>query len=299
MVLRLVMCLVVPLMVGEEIAVAAPTPLAATNTWTGSIADESLAGAMPDHGVILDRTTFDKLATSWMFTDDTSVVDFSREIVLVATTRGSSLRLSATLAADGDVTTVAAASRDLAPGFRYALISVPKQGIKTVDHRKLPQSAAGAASDETERLSRVVANLDTLHRITDTPHRMADSTAALCRLAFNPNPHEESAARPAYCDVYVTANAEEAMASGKGAYPPGSVIVKTKLEGENRLTAVLYTVMRKMERGYDEPHGDWEYAVLDGPSRRVLARGRIDSCIECHAAYAATDHVTRAYMTPR
>ena len=59
-----------------------------------------------------------------------------------------------------------------------------------------------AASDDPEFLSRVVAKLDTLHRVTDAPHRMAG----------------------------------------------------------------------------------------------VLARGRIDSCIECHQQYAATDYVTRAYM---
>ena len=104
---------------------------------------------------------------------------------------------------------------------------------------------------------------------------------------------------PAYCDVYVTPNAKEPMASEFGPFPAGSMIVKAKLEGQTRRAPVLYTVMLKMEKGYDDMHGDWEYAVLDGPSRRVLARGRIDSCIDCHTAYAATDYVTRVYMMPR
>jgi hypothetical protein len=152
-----------------------------------------------------------------------------------------------------------------------------------------------AASDDPEFLSRVVAKLDTLHRVTDAPHRMADSTIVFCRVAYNTNIHEGSAT-PAYCHVYVTADGKEPMASGKGHYPLGAVIVKAKLDSEKSRDPVLYTVMRKMEEGYDAAHGDWEYAVLDGPSERVLARGRIDSCIECHQQYAATDYVTRAYM---
>jgi len=34
--------------------------------------------------------------------------------------------------------------------------------------------------------------------------------------------------------------------------------------------------------------------VLDGTNKRVLSRGRIDSCIDCHRHYAETDFVTRA-----
>ena len=78
-----------------------------------------------------------------------------------------------------------------------------------------------------------------------------------------------------------------------------SVIVKAKLKSETSRDAILNTVMRKMQDGYDSMHGDWEYAVLDGPSNRVVARGRIDSCITCHREYASTDYVTRAYMTAR
>ncbi|MFM8891506.1 MAG: cytochrome P460 family protein [Planctomycetia bacterium] len=299
MVLKVVMYFLLSLPVAMSMAIAAPMPLAATNTWSGSIADEALVKEMPDHGVITEGASLERLAKAWGFTDDDSLVDFSKEIVIVATTKGSTLRLSASLADDGDVTALGAASRDFAPGFRYVVMSVPRSGIKTVNRRELPRSSAKAGSDDPERLSRIVANLDALHRVTDTPHPMADSTAALCRLVFNTNIHEGSSSTPAYCHVYVTADAKQPMASGKGSYPVGSVIVKAKLEWQKSLAPVLYTVMRKMDEGYDRGHGDWEYAVLDGPSSRVLARGRIDSCIDCHAAYAATDHVTRLYMKPR
>lgn len=50
-----------------------------------------------------------------------------------------------------------------------------------------------------------------------------------------------------------------------------------------------------MTAPHDPDHGDWEYAVLDR-DKRVLARGRIESCIECHRNDASTDFVTRAYL---
>ena len=160
-------------------------------------------------------------------------------------------------------------------------------------------SGAIAASEAPEVLSCIVAKLDSLHRVTDVPHPMADSTAALCRPVYNTNIHEGSPFGPAYCHVYVTTEAKEPMASGEGHYPAGAVIVKAKLESKESRDPVLYTVMRKMEKGYDAEHGDWEYAVLDGPNKRVLSRGRIDSCIECHTQYASTDYVTRAYVKPK
>jgi hypothetical protein len=156
-------------------------------------------------------------------------------------------------------------------------------------------AGAWAEPVDQEELSRLVAKLDKLHQVTETPHAMADSTAALCRLAFNTNIHEGTAA-PAYCHVYVTADAKTPMTSGKGIYPRGAVIIKAKLKDEKTKDVILYTVMRKMEKGFDAKHGDWEYSVLDGPNKRVLARGKIDSCIRCHREYAATDYVTRAYM---
>jgi len=138
--------------------------------------------------------------------------------------------------------------------------------------------------------------LDALHRVTDAPHPMADSAAALCRPAYNTNIHEGSPFDPAYCHVYVTTGAKAPMASGEGHYPVGAVIVKARLESKESRDPVLYTVMRKMEKGYDAEHGDWEYAVLDGPNKRVLSWGRIDSCIECHRQYASAEYVTRAYV---
>jgi hypothetical protein len=100
----------------------------------------------------------------------------------------------------------------------------------------------------------------------------------------------------AYCHVYVSKAAKEPILTGRGSYPEGAVIIKSKLAGKDGTKPILYTVMTKMAAGYDADHGDWRYSVLEGPSLREVAAGRIDSCIECHDHYKDTDYVTRAYL---
>ncbi|WP_145418169.1 cytochrome P460 family protein [Planctomycetes bacterium K23_9] len=126
---------------------------------------------------------------------------------------------------------------------------------------------------------------------------MADSTALLCRKPIE-KPHQmhDGFITPAYCHVYVSKAAEPFMRSGGIDYLVGSLIVKSKFPKDHPNRVELYTVMRKMKAGYDADNGDWEYSIVDGRSRRVHARGRIDSCIKCHAAYSTTGYVTRAYI---
>ncbi|MEM8733237.1 MAG: hypothetical protein AAGG44_03385 [Planctomycetota bacterium] len=101
--------------------------------------------------------------------------------------------------------------------------------------------------------------------ITETPHEMADSTANECRtVSANPhNPHV-GALRPAFCTVSVNQIAKKTMLQGTGKFPVGSLIVKAKLEKRDSKRVDFYTVMMKRSRGYDENHGDWEYALIDG-----------------------------------
>lgn len=111
------------------------------------------------------------------------------------------------------------------------------------------------------------------------------------------------------------------MATGKGTYPVGTAILKEKLQpvaapnqppanpapsANNKAngppapqyTTELFTGMLKREAGYNPAGGDWEYFVISGDANKLLARGKIDSCIDCHQAYKSTDYVTRAYMPP-
>ena len=121
------------------VTVAAPTPLKATNTWMGSIDDEKLAKEMPENGVITNAKDFEKLVKAWKVADRVPEVNFDKEIVLVAKTVGSVLKLNPALDEKGDLKALGFASRDLRPGFRYVIISVPKEGVKTVNGKELPK----------------------------------------------------------------------------------------------------------------------------------------------------------------
>ena len=121
------------------VAAAPPKPLKATNTWMGSIDDEKLAKDMPENGVITNAKDFEKLVKAWKVADKVPEVNFDKEIVLVARTEGSKLTLNASLDEKGDLKALGLATRDLLPGFRYVIISVPREGVKTVNGKDLPK----------------------------------------------------------------------------------------------------------------------------------------------------------------
>ena len=121
------------------VAMAAPTPLKATNTWMGSVDDEKLAKEMPDNGVITNAKDFEKLVKAWKVADKVPDVNFDKEIVLVAKTQGSKLTLGAALDEKGDLKALGLGTRDVRPGFRYVIISVPQEGVKTVNGKELPK----------------------------------------------------------------------------------------------------------------------------------------------------------------
>jgi len=121
------------------VAVAALTPLKATNTWMGSVDDEKLAKEMPENGVITNARDFAKLVKAWKVAEKAPEVNFDKEIVLVAKTVGSKLTLKASLDEKGDLKALGLATRDLRKGFRYVIISVPKEGVKTVNGKELPK----------------------------------------------------------------------------------------------------------------------------------------------------------------
>lgn len=164
------------------------------------------------------------------------------------------------------------------------------------------KEAAFAAKDfaKDRRLVAAATNLEKLHRVTEKPHLMFDTTSTLCAPArmTRDNLHK-NLDKAAYCNVYVNELAKPMMMSGHGTYPTGSLIVKSKLLDPDKPNIQLYTVMQKMADGYDPENGNWEYAIIDGTSQRVFASGKIESCIECHTDYKATDFVTRTYMKQR
>jgi hypothetical protein len=99
--------------------------------------------------------------------------------------------------------------------------------------------------------------------------------------------------------VYVTQKGRDTMMSGKGVYPKGTIILKQKFKDEAGTKTALFTGMLKREKGYDPEVGDWEFFVLNSEATAVRPARNIQSCIDCHAPFRASDFVSRRYLTAK
>jgi len=115
---------------------AAPMELKVINSWNGSVDDQGLQKEMPEGGFVADKKTFAKLIKSWGVAEKVPEVDFDKELILIATTQGSRLNLKPSIE-DGDVKALGFGTRDLRPGFRYVIVSVSREGVKSVNGKKL------------------------------------------------------------------------------------------------------------------------------------------------------------------
>jgi hypothetical protein len=110
-----------------------------TREWKGTVEDADLAKAAPDF--VADAKAFAKLWKKWGIADKVPKVDFRKEIVIVTTTSGSRLSLSARLDDKGDLEVLGAATSDFGPGFRYVMATVRREGVKTVNGKELKEAA--------------------------------------------------------------------------------------------------------------------------------------------------------------
>jgi len=124
---------------------------------------------------------------------------------------------------------------------------------------------------------------------------MNPRAAAACARAFPVNPHES-----AWATVYVNEKGASAMMTeSQPLFPEGSIIVKEKAHNSAGKDPVVLTAMIKREKGYNPESRDWEYLVLDGPATKIVERGKLEKCNQCHEKYDDTDFVTMHYLNPR
>lgn len=105
-------------------------------TWKGTVADEALEKAAPK--VVVGQKALDALWESWGQTEKAPKVDFEKEIVVLTTSRGSVVNLIVTRK-EKDLSVSSFFTRDLHPGFRFVMGSVPREGIATVNGVALPK----------------------------------------------------------------------------------------------------------------------------------------------------------------
>jgi hypothetical protein len=128
-------------LVATVVAITAPLASAerkkveVTKKWSGSVDNEK--ASKPE--VITSQKGLEAVWKEWKIKGDAPKVDFTKNIVVAVYSPGSKLNLGgATLDDKGDLTVLGFGSRDLRPGFRYVLGVVSKEGVKTVNKKKLP-----------------------------------------------------------------------------------------------------------------------------------------------------------------
>jgi hypothetical protein len=105
--------------------------------WSGSVEDDALLKGAP--ACVTTEAGFGKLWTKWKLPGKAPGVDFKKEIVLVETSSGSKLNLSANLDDKGNLQALGFGTRDFLPGFRFVLGTVSRDGVKTVNGKELPK----------------------------------------------------------------------------------------------------------------------------------------------------------------
>ena len=169
-----------------------------------------------------------------------------------------------------------------------------------------PQPKANGIDDTFRFDARTLSDTTTWTKVNAEPYRIASELDRLCGLPLTldsasklhsderkKNPHAAT-----YITVYVNALAKSAMFTKESPiFPQGSVIVKQKnekypFEG----TILLYTVMRKRERGYNPTVGDWEFNVVNADGSTVAASGKLENCQGCHVKKPSSDFVFRTYV---
>ena len=116
---------------------AQPKPVKFTHEWKGSVADEKLQKGAPE--CITSAKGLEKLWKEWKIEDKMPKIDFDKEIVVIGTTVGSKLNLSAKLDDKGNLEVGGFGTADFGPGFRYVIATVPREGVKTVNKKELPK----------------------------------------------------------------------------------------------------------------------------------------------------------------
>ncbi len=137
-------------------------------------------------------------------------------------------------------------------------------------------------------------------QVNSKPYYISAALDALCRAPTAANYEAERKKNPhaaTYITVYVNNAGREAMFSKDASFPEGSIIVKKKVGNSSAgPTTLLYTLMRKRERGYNPLVGDWEFRVVSGDGKQLEASGKIENCQGCHVRKRDSDFVFRPYL---
>ncbi len=162
-----------------------------------------------------------------------------------------------------------------------------------------PEAAVPPPAPPAVRVDDIALSYPRLTAVTNEPVLVSAQFAALCAPAYDPEadlkkfgPHAQTAVR-----IFMNDSAAGAFRAASGNYPVGSVVVKEKqsrapvagLSKDPNQSTDAVGGMIKRAPGYDPAHGDWEYFYFTSGGK--IESGRIESCVNCHAAAAKKGYV--------
>jgi hypothetical protein len=112
----------------------------------GGLADSNLRKERPENSLVLSQKSWEKLVKAWGI-KDAPKVDFTKEFLFVATTVERELRVFHAFGPDrkGELKLIFVASGGECPGyFCYAIKSISKEGVKTVNGKELSEDISPA-----------------------------------------------------------------------------------------------------------------------------------------------------------
>jgi len=110
---------------------AAETPLVASKEYKGRVSNEQ-AKLAPPGGYVSGPKAWAKLWKDWKMEGKLPVIDWKKEIVLLAMSGGSGMGLTASVTEAGDLKMSIIATADITPDTGYRIIVVPSKGVKTI-----------------------------------------------------------------------------------------------------------------------------------------------------------------------
>jgi hypothetical protein len=174
------------------------------------------------------------------------------------------------------------------------LLPISVLAVAAVFGAAAPKEVRRQISEDEKIWDYLIHHRKEMIRVTEQPYRVNWAGATLCNRpsVIQHTPHGEH-----WIHVFVSPSGTNAITAGLGMYPEGTLILKQKFLDAAGTKTEFYTGMRKRERGYNPDLGDWEFFTLDSTGYTVTARGKIESCMDCHAQYKASDFVSRRYLT--
>ncbi len=133
--------------------------LSPTAKWNGIVKNTALLTLAPKGGLITDAKTFSKLCLTWVPGSTVPTVDFTKEIVLVGTIQGPNhATMNALLDNKGNVVTSTGITKRArsklgaikrgGAGFGYAIMTVSRAKIKTVNGVAVPKGLIGTVGKQ-------------------------------------------------------------------------------------------------------------------------------------------------------